>query len=155
MRWVLAGLLLFAGSGFLLDVPGSAWHDETPEKQPDNVIGTKPDFAQALERGENHWADVSGLRMKSDPKVPLIADGFVESEPGRYTDNSTKKGGVWKGTKAVVVYISGSMKAERRSAKPDFRVMRTVTDQHGGTPQVDMFSRDGGLPENARVLNPW
>jgi hypothetical protein len=146
--------------GYLADeklfyVPGSAWHDEARKKRPDNVIGTKPDFAQALERGENHWAYVSGLTTESAPTLPLIADGFVEGEPGRYTDDPAKKGGVWKGMKAVVVYVSGSAKAERLSAKPDFRVMRTVTDQHGGTPQVDIFSRDGGLPENARVLNPW
>jgi hypothetical protein len=56
---------LIAG-GYLTDeslffVPGSAWHDEAPLRRPDNDIGTKPDFAQALERGENHWAYVSGL----------------------------------------------------------------------------------------------
>ena len=92
-------------------VKGSAWHDEAPNKKPDNDIGTKPDWAPALERGENHWAFVSGLTTSSDPGLPLIADGFVEGEPGRYTDDPSKKGGRWKGTRAIVVSVDGSARA--------------------------------------------
>jgi hypothetical protein len=74
-------------------VPGSAWHDEARGKKPDNDIGQKPDFAECLERGENHWAYVSGLTPMSDPGLPLIADGFVEGKPGQYTDDPKRKGG--------------------------------------------------------------
>jgi hypothetical protein len=144
------------GGGYLTDenafyVPGSAWHDEAPHKKPDNDIGTKPDFARALERGENHWAYVSGLTADHDPKLPLMADGFVEGAPGRYTDDPSKKGGLWKGTKAIVVFVDGSSFPWPISAKDGFRVLKRKTDGS----QVDIFTIQGGLPEGARVLNPW
>ena len=91
----------------------------------------------------------------SDPGLPLLADGFVEGKPGQYTDDPTKKGGVWKGTKAVVVYVSVAVRAEPLSPRTGFRVMRTVADEGGGTRPVDIFTREGGLPADARVLNPW
>jgi hypothetical protein len=144
------------GGGYLADenlfyVAGSAWHDEAPQRKPDNDIGAKPDFAQALERGENHWAYVSGLTAENDPKLPLMADGFVEGEPGRYTDDPSKKGGLWKGTKAIIVFVDGSAYAWPISAKDGFRVRKRKKDGS----QVDIFNPEGGLPESARVLNPW
>jgi hypothetical protein len=146
---------LIAG-GYLTDetlffVPGSAWHEEAPLRRPDNDIGTKPDFAQALERGENHWAYVSGLTTESASNLPLIADGFVEGAPGRYTDDPSKKGGLWKGTKAIVVFVSGSVVSMPLSAEDGFRVLRRRPDGS----QEDIFTPEGGLPEAARVLNPW
>ena len=136
-------------------VPGSAWHDEARGKKPDNDIGKNPDFAQCLERGENHWAYVSGLTERSNPGLPLIADGFVEGKPGEYTDDPNKKGGRWQGTKAVVVYVSGAAKAENISAKNGFRVMKSLAVPGGATRSVDLFTTEGGLPPDVRVLNPW
>jgi hypothetical protein len=136
-------------------VPGSAWHDEAPDGKPDGNIGAKPDWAACLERGENHWAYVTGFTDSGDPGLPVIADGFAEGRPGYYTDDPRKKGGVWKGTKAVVVYGSGAAKAERLSPRTGFRVMKTIVDEQGRSRSVDLFSREGGLPEGARVLNPW
>lgn len=146
---------LIAG-GYLTDenlfyVAGSAWHDEAPRKRPDNDIGTKPDFAPALERGENHWAYVSGLTADAESKLPLMADGFVEGALGQYTDDPSKKGGCWKGTKAILVFVDGSAFPWPISAKDGFRVLRKK--KNGG--RVDIFTREGGLPEKARVLNPW
>lgn len=142
--------------GYLTDeklfyVPGSAWHDEAPQRRPDNDLGAKPDFAQALERGENHWAYVSGLTAGNDPKLPLMADGFVAGAPGRYTDDPSKKGGLRKGTKAIVVFVDGSAFPWPISAEDGFRVLKRKTDGS----RVDVFAREGGLPESARVLNPW
>jgi hypothetical protein len=139
----------------LFFVPGSAWHDEAPLRKPDGEIGSSPDFARCLERGENHWAYVTGLSESSDPNVPLIADGFVEGKPGQYTDDPKKKGGVWKGTKAVVVYVSGAAKAEPLSIKTGFRVKKPMPTANDVTRKVDIFAHDGGLPSEARVLNPW
>jgi hypothetical protein len=136
-------------------ITGSAWHDEAPKGRPDEDIGVKPDFAQCLERGENHWAYVTGLTETSDPKLPLIADGFVEGQPGVYTDQRKQKGGVWMGRRAVVVYVSGAAKAEPLSATTGFRVQKTRTEADGTSRQVDLFSREGGLPEGTQVLNPW
>jgi hypothetical protein len=144
------------GGGYLADeslfyVAGSAWHDEARQQKPDNDIGAKPDFARALERGENHWAYVSGLTTANDPKLPLMADGFVEGEPGRYTDDPSKKGGLRKGTKAIIVFVDGSAYPWPLSATDGFRVLKRKTDGN----RVDVFTREGGLPEGAQVLNPW
>ena len=134
-------------------VPNSAWHSAARNKRgPDDDIGSRPDYAQCLERGENHWAYVSGLNANSPATLPVIADGFVENQPGTYTDDPTKKGGVWKGTKAIVVFIDGSARAIPISVKSHFRVLRP--DPKTGK-SVDLFTPDGGLPQNARVLNPW
>jgi len=114
-------------------VPNSAWHQSAGGK-PDDDIGNKPDYAQCLERGENHWAYLSGLNTTSTSNLPIIADGFTETK-GQYTDVANKKGGVWKGSKAIVVYVSGSAKAENISAKDNFKVMAT----RGGQ-KVELFS---------------
>ncbi len=136
-------------------VPGSAWHNEAPQRKPDGYIGAKPDFAQCLARGENHWAYVTGLTDSDAPGLPLIADGFVEGRPGQYTNEAGQKGGVWKGTKAVVVHVSGAAKAERLSPWTGFRVMKSIVNEDGAERSVDVFSRGGGLPVGARVVNPW
>jgi hypothetical protein len=41
------------------------------------------------------------------------------------------------------------------SPRTGFRVMKTVTDEAGATRPADIFTREGGLPAEARVLNPW
>jgi len=115
-------------------VSGSAWHKGAKGGRPDDDIGSKPDFAQCLERGENHWAYLSGLNTSSSPKLPVIADGFTE-QVGQYTDIPTKKGGVWKGTKAIIVYMDGSAKPELMDAKTNFKPMKVK----GGQP-VELFS---------------
>jgi len=115
-------------------VQNSAWHLSAKGGRPDNDIGTKPDFTQCLERGENHWAYLSGLNTTSTSSLPLIADGFSEQK-GQYTDVPTKKGGVWKGSKAIIVYCSGSAKAETISSKDNFKIMMT----RGGQ-KVELFS---------------
>jgi len=114
-------------------VQNSAWHQSAGGKN-DNDIGTKPDFAQCLERGENHWAYMSGLNTTSTSNLPLLADGFTEQK-GQYTDVQTKKGGVWKGSKAIIVYVSGAAKAEPLSSKDNFKPMAT----RGGQ-KVEVFS---------------
>jgi prepilin-type N-terminal cleavage/methylation domain-containing protein len=114
-------------------VQNSAWHQSAGGKV-DNDIGNKPDFAQCLERGENHWAYLSGLNTTSTSNLPLIADGFTEQK-GQYTDVQTKKGGVWKGSKAIIVYVSGAAKAENISSKDNFKPMAT----RGGQ-KVELFS---------------
>ena len=131
-------------------VEGSAWHDEARGQKPDNQIGNKPDYALCLEKGENHWAYVSGLTTSSASNLPLIADGFVDGEVGRYSDDPTKKGGLNRGKYTSIAYVSGSAKREPLSAAPEFRALRPQFDR-----KVDMFSREGRLPETARVLNPW
>lgn len=134
-------------------IPGSAWHSAAPENKPDNIIGFHPPYDKALQPGENHWAYVSGLGDKSHGDIPLIADGFVEESPGTYTDDPSKKGGVWKGSKAIVVFVSGSAKALPLSAKSGFRVLRA--DPATGI-QTDLFRFPAAAPgeSGVRVLDP-
>jgi hypothetical protein len=134
-------------------VPGSAWHDSALGNKPDNIIGFHPPYQQALVKGENHWAYVSGLRDTSDSQLPLIADGFVEGAPGTYTDDPAKKGGVWKGKKAIVVLVSGAARMYPLSRKSGFRVLQP--DPTTGEP-VDLFKLPPSPPGTAepRILNP-
>lgn len=132
-------------------VAKSAWHDAAPNHRPDGEIGEAPGYAQCLQKGENHWAYVSGLSMQSPATTPVMADGFAEGPPWCYTDDPKKKGGVWKGKRAIVVYAGGALEQIKLSARDDFRVMVTKPD---ATQKVDLFTREGGLPENAKVLNP-
>ena len=128
-------------------VAGCPWHAANQGKQPED-IGTAPDYTQALERGENHWAYISGLTNTSSASLPIVADGFTESV-GSYTDNPTKKGGVWRGDKAIVVYLDGSVKAEALDPKT-FKIMKP----RGGQ-KVELFSSawSDELQEN-NILNP-
>ena len=133
-------------------VPGSAWHAAAPGRKPDNDIGVPPAYEQALQPGENHWAYVSGLGVESGGDLPLIADGFVEGAPGTYTDDPSKKGGVWKGTKAIVVLVSGSARAYPLSPTTGFRVLRGPATGA----KVDMFHLPAPPPGAAapKILNP-
>lgn len=131
-------------------VAGSAWHQGSKGNAgADGDIGSKPDYAQALEKGENHWAYVSGLSNTSPTSLPIIADGFGEGAVGAYTDRQDKKGGRWKGTKAIVVYIDGSAQQEKLDPK-SFKVMKTKGGQ-----QVELFSSayNDSLEEN-NIKNP-
>ncbi|MFN0128277.1 MAG: hypothetical protein ACKV19_16510 [Verrucomicrobiales bacterium] len=134
-------------------VPRSAWHAAARGQKSDNDIGSPPAFEEALEKGENYWAYVSGLGTQSDSQLPVIADGFVEGSPGTYTDDPSQKGGVWKGTKAIVVLVSGATRAEPLSKSTGFRVWRR--DPTTGT-KVHIFQLppppEGAPPRNA--LNP-
>lgn len=134
-------------------VPNSAWHAAAPGQKPDNDIGAPPAFEKTLQPGENHWAYVTGLGTQSDSDLPLIADGFVEGAPGTYTDDASQKGGIWKGSKAIVVLVSGSAKAYPLSPQSGFRVVRA--DPATGA-KVDLFHLPTPPPGSAapRILNP-
>lgn len=135
----------------LFFVPGCAWHDAAPNHRPDGEIGDAPDFARCLQKGENHWAYVSGLNTESSRQAPLIADGFVEGQPGTYASNPKKKGGRWKGEPAIVIFASGAAEHVKLSRWQNYRVL---VEKPGSDQKIDLFTREGGLPENAKVLNP-
>ena len=89
----------------------------------------------------------------SDPKLPLMADGFVEDQPGTYTNDPTKKGGRWRGKKAAVTYVDGSIRVESVSKSSGFRVLRHVP---GADTTADVFNfpaAPAGTP-TPTLLNP-
>jgi hypothetical protein len=132
----------------LFAIPGDAWHKNTPSgdgRTFDDEIGSAPDYVQALMPGECAWAYLTGLKVESDPQLPLLANGFNES-PGLYTDDASRKGGVFLGEKCAWVTVSGSAKASELS--PDFR-LREIKDGQ----KTDVFSKAWGTnPDN--IKNP-
>ena len=128
-------------------VAGSAWHDSLPDGQlrPDNDVGQPPNYIQGLERGENHWAYISGLTNDSKGNLPIVADGFSDV-PGVYSDDHDKRGGVWKGKKAIVVRLDGSAKFERPDGK-----QRIVEKKNGAN--GDIFSPAYGVAKGS-IHNP-
>jgi type II secretory pathway pseudopilin PulG len=102
-------------------VPGCAFHESLAPGQtkPDNDVGAPPDYVYGLERGENHWAYVTGLNNGSEGHLPLVADGFSHAI-GQYSDNPQEIGGVWEGEAAIVIRVDGSGKME----KPDLNDLR-------------------------------
>ena len=129
-------------------IPGDAWHKNSVSgdgKGPDNIIGTAPDFAQALQHGECAYAYVSGLSRQSNPELPLLANAFSESL-GVYTSDKSRKGGVFQGTKCAWVTVGGSAKVGVLS--PDFRILEFKDRK-----KTDVFSQGWGTnPED--IKNP-
>ena len=62
--------------------------------------------AEILKPGENHYAYIEGLSSSSNSLWPLIVDGA--NAQGKYTNVEGDLGGVWKGTKAVVINTDSS-----------------------------------------------
>ena len=62
-----------------------------------------------VRQGECDWSYVRGLNELSDARWPIIATAFKDAQ-GTYTKGTSKKGGVWDGTDAVVVFVDNSAK---------------------------------------------
>jgi prepilin-type N-terminal cleavage/methylation domain-containing protein len=78
---------------------------------PGSVDGPKTDnkisqYTTSLTPGENHFAYVDGLTETSSSLWPLVVDGANAN--GNYTTDQSALGGVWKGTKAIVVNTDSS-----------------------------------------------
>ena len=76
---------------------------------PDNVIDPsyKGTRSQTLKKGENVYGYMMGLSDASNPASPLVFDGPSDNQ-GNYTQTQNAKGGVWSGTKAVVIHLDNS-----------------------------------------------
>ena len=129
-------------------VHGCAWHQGLPSGQtrPDNDVGQPPAYESGLERGENHWAYVSGLNNESPGNLPIVADGFSK-KIGVYSEDPMERGGVWDGEVAIVVRIDGSGKMEK--IRKDRRVKEKVDRKW-----IDIFSKEYGT-DPTKILNPW
>jgi prepilin-type N-terminal cleavage/methylation domain-containing protein len=78
---------------------------------PNSKDGPKADnkidpSTEILKPGENHYAYIEGLSETSNSLWPLIVDGG--NAQGQYTTVQGDLGGVWKGTKAIVINTDGS-----------------------------------------------
>jgi len=107
--------------------------------------------AKQVLQGENDWCYVVGLnRTSARSSWPILANAFV---PGTtyYTTDVGKKGGEYRGIKAVVVYAGGNAEIEDTLDKGGSYIVRRK-DQ----PQEDAFVQSGEWlsGQDVKVLYP-
>ncbi len=79
---------------------------------PDGEIGSAPDFAKALEPGENHWMLVAGLSNASPDRTPLFFENALDTSwppkwrPGFFMHHV--RGRSWRGKGIVVGFNDNS-----------------------------------------------
>jgi prepilin-type N-terminal cleavage/methylation domain-containing protein len=141
LRWLLP---IYTRSEDIFVVPGSYWSPGA-----NNVLDTTyggPIAGGTLAAGENGYAYVTGLNDTSDPAFPLIADGFSTTLP-KYDTIKSAAGGVWGGTKAVVISVDGSghvMKCDDTANVTPFRPGRAY----------DHFSLSSSTTADPWLVNP-
>jgi len=126
-------------------IPNDPYHKSAPGQKPDGDKGRAPEYAQALEQGENAFAYVSGLSNSDEGRLPIIANGFAGAA-GTWAKSKTEKGGVFQGKYAVVCRVSGSSQAHELKDG-----VYEVKEKNGGA-EVNIFSSDFDTPST--VVNP-
>ena len=90
-------------------------------RQPDNVIDTPYTGApvKTLEPGENVYGYVAGLKASDAGTAPLVVDGTDGT--GHYRHDPSVRGGVWSGSRAVVIRLDGSGSVETLTGPDEAR----------------------------------
>jgi prepilin-type N-terminal cleavage/methylation domain-containing protein len=92
----------------IFSVGGSNWSPNPPN----NILDAAADVARVntLAAGECGYEYVTALNDTSNPQFPLVMDaGIATGEANvEYTNVQSDNGGVWKGKKAVVIFVDGS-----------------------------------------------
>ncbi len=83
----------------------SKWQTSTPDNIYDPVYNGQPQ--QTLKTGENVYGYMLGLSDANNPASPLVFDG-PNTNTGVYSKSPSQKGGVWSGTKAIVIRLDNS-----------------------------------------------
>lgn len=88
---------------------------------PDGNIGTSPDYTEALQPGENHWAMTGGLTDSASGTYPLIYEnpaGGTWPSPTWNADaaGTGAVGRTWSGGKVIVGMNDSSVIQERTTA---------------------------------------
>jgi prepilin-type N-terminal cleavage/methylation domain-containing protein len=113
LRWLVP---TYTNSEDIFVVPGSAWSvgDDNSLDAALNTSGgaTYPVAgggvdSTTLASGEVGYAYITNLNDTSNPQFPLICDGF-QIGTTTYPNDKTITGGVWGGTRAVVIFVDGS-----------------------------------------------
>ena len=145
-RELFRAKLIDEGGEKLFTIPGDEWHKNSPSGNgADGIIGPTPDFPLALQRGECAFYYVSGLGTASPSYLPLMGNGFTESL-GVYSNNKSRKGGVFGGRRGAYVTVGGS--AKTADSGSGFRIM-----ENRGGKAIDIFSKEWGTnPDD--IKNP-
>jgi hypothetical protein len=79
---------------------------------PDGKIGTRPDFPQALEPGENHWMLVGGLATNSPGHTPVFFENAIDATwPPKWTSSffiSKQRGRAWRTGRIMMFFVDNS-----------------------------------------------
>ena len=127
-------------------VAGSAWSPNPPNNILDPTTATAR--AQTLAAAECGYEYITALNDTANPQFPLIMDaGTALGEADvTYTNVQSDKGGIWKGKKAIVIFVDGSGQ------------VATVNDQTTAT--ASFVKRPGhsyNISDNTQVdpNDPW
>jgi prepilin-type N-terminal cleavage/methylation domain-containing protein len=130
----------------IFSVGGSAWSPNPP----DNILDAPTDTARVktLATGECGYEYITSLQDTANPQFPLIMDGgtAIGEADVTYTNVQTDRGGLWRGKKAIVIFVDGS------------GAVNTVNDQTN--PILSFVKRPGhsyNISDNAQAdpNDPW
>ena len=92
----------------IFSVGGSNWSPNPPN----NILdpGTAVARTDTLAIGECGYEYITALNDTSNPQFPLVMDaGIATGEANvEYTNVQSDNGGLWKGKKAVIIFVDGS-----------------------------------------------
>ena len=96
-------------------------------------------------QGESDWAYVRGLNDISDSRWPILATAFADAQ-GTYTNQTSKKGGVWEASDAIVVNVDTSA-----------RMVSEGSGLHMDSKTVSFIARPDKKKENAfkKISGEW
>ena len=98
----------------------------------DNNIGAEPDYKQALEAGENHWAMTKDLNDSAPGDWPLVFENpAVSSWPPLWDtrlQGVAKPGRVWKGSKIIVGSVDGSVHFDKLNDNDAMATLAPIKD---------------------------
>lgn len=92
----------------IFSVGGSAWCPNPPNNTLDPTTAVAR--ADTLAGGECGYAYVTSLNDTSNPQFPLVIDAGTQPTESDllYTNVQSDLGGIWKGKKAIVIFVDGS-----------------------------------------------
>lgn len=107
---------------------------------------------QTLKAGENVYGYMRGLSDASNPSCPLVFDGTKPGDTtGSYDKVPGNKGGVWSGTKAVVIRLDNSGAVENLSINQQVVFKDPVS---GADASLLDATANSNLGASCRLLNP-
>jgi hypothetical protein len=97
---------VYVTSEDIFTVPDSAWSPSPPDSKldPPGCV----ERVDTLRQGECAYLYVTGLNETSNAAFPLLADAGTGEDVTVYTKNRSEKGGIWRGKKAIILFVDGS-----------------------------------------------
>jgi hypothetical protein len=89
----------------IFTVQGSVWSPSPPDNRLD--AAGSAERTDTLRQGECAYLYVTGLNETSNPEFPLVADAGTAADVTVYTKTQHEKGGVWRGKKAIILFLDG------------------------------------------------